>query len=81
MKLAAQCQGERGSITRGSVSSHCDYGERMGLSFNKEIQSGNYQNTSVSVEGASLEWVGKGGLNTPATSDTGQMTPNRTLKE
>ena len=29
----------------------------MGLSFNKEIQSGYYQNTSVSVEGASVEWV------------------------
>ena len=29
----------------------------MGLSFNEEIQSGYYQNTSVSVEGASLEWV------------------------
>jgi hypothetical protein len=33
----------------------------MGLSFNEEIQSGYYQNTSVSVEGASLEWVDEGG--------------------
>ena len=46
---------------RGSVSSHRDYGERMGLSFNEEIQSGYYQNTRVSVEGASLEWVDQGG--------------------
>ena len=46
---------------RGSVSSHRDYGERMGLSFNEEIQSGYYQNTSISVEGASLEWVDEGG--------------------
>ena len=46
---------------RGSVSSHRDYGERMGLSFNEEIQSRYYQNTSVSVEGASLEWVDEGG--------------------
>ena len=51
-KLVAQCRGERRSIMRGSVSSHRDYGERMGLSFNEEIQSGYYQNTSVSVEGA-----------------------------
>jgi hypothetical protein len=29
----------------------------MGLLFNKEIQSQYYQNTSVSVEGASLEWI------------------------
>jgi hypothetical protein len=33
----------------------------MALSFNKEIQSRYYQNTSMSVEGASLEWVNKGG--------------------
>jgi hypothetical protein len=33
----------------------------MRLSFNEEIQSGYYQNTSVSVEGASLEWVDEGG--------------------
>jgi len=44
----------------GSVSSHLDYGKRMGLSFNVEIQSGYYQNSIVSVEGASLEWVDKG---------------------
>jgi hypothetical protein len=29
----------------------------MGLSFNEEIQSQYYQNTSVSVEGALLEWM------------------------
>ncbi len=29
----------------------------MPLSFNKEIQSGYYQNTSVNVEGALTEWV------------------------
>jgi hypothetical protein len=45
----------------GSVSSHRDYSKRMGLSFNEEIQSGYYQNSSVSVKGASLEWVDKGG--------------------
>ena len=33
----------------------------MALSFNEEIQSGYYQNTSVSVEGALLEWVDEGG--------------------
>ena len=32
----------------------------MGLSFNKEIQSQYYQNTSISVEGASLEWIDEG---------------------
>jgi hypothetical protein len=46
---------------RGSISSHHDYGERMGLSFNEEIQCGYNQNTSVSVEGVSLEWVDEGG--------------------
>ena len=52
-KPAARCRCERRAITAGSISSHRDYGERMGLSFNEEIQSGYYQNTSVSVEGAS----------------------------
>jgi hypothetical protein len=33
----------------------------MGLSFNKEIQSRYYQNSSISVEGALLEWVDEGG--------------------
>ena len=33
----------------------------MPLSFDKEIQSGYYQNTSVSVEGASIEWVDAAG--------------------
>ena len=55
--LAAHCRKERRTISRGSVSSHRDYGERMPLSFNNEIQSEYYQNCSVSVEGASLEWV------------------------
>ena len=55
-KLAARCRGER----RSSGSSHRDYGDRMELSFNKEIQSRCYQNSSVSVEGASLEWVDEG---------------------
>jgi hypothetical protein len=55
--LAARCHGERREITRGCVSSHRDYGERMALSFNKEIQLGYFQNTSVSVEGMLLEWV------------------------
>ncbi len=40
---------------------HRDYGERMGLLFNKEIQSQYYQNTSMSMEGALLEWINKGG--------------------
>ena len=60
-KLAARCRRERREITQGSVSSHRDYGERLSLSFNKEIQSEYYQNTSVSVEGASLEWIGVDG--------------------
>ncbi len=55
--LAARCWRERRTITRGSISSHHNYGERMLLSFYKEIQSGYYQNTSVSVEGALIEWV------------------------
>ena len=58
-KLAAQCRVQRCDITCGSISSHCDYGKRMGLSFNEEIQSSYYQNTSVSVEGVSVEWVDK----------------------
>ncbi len=59
--LAACCWREWQAITRGSVSSHCDYVERMPLSFNKEIQSGYYQNMSVSVEGALIEWVDAAG--------------------
>ena len=55
------CQRERREITQGSVSSHCDYGKRVSLSFNEEIQSKYYQNTSVSVEGALLEWIGVDG--------------------
>ncbi len=38
---------------------HRNYGERLGLLFNKEIQSQYYQNTSVSVEGALLELINK----------------------
>ncbi len=56
-KLAAQCWEEHCRITRGDVSAHRDYGKRMGLSFNEEIQSQYYQNTTVSIEGALLEWM------------------------
>ncbi len=59
--LVARCRRERRAITCGSISSHRNYGERMPLSFNKEIQSGYYQNTSVSVEGALMEWVDAAG--------------------
>ena len=48
-------------IRHGSISSHRDYGERMPLSFNEEIQSGYYQNMSVSVEGVSIKWVNAAG--------------------
>jgi hypothetical protein len=61
-KLVARCCGERRAIMHGSSSSHCDYSKRKGLSFNEETQSGYYQNTSVSVEGASLEWVDDDGV-------------------
>jgi hypothetical protein len=54
--LAARCWEERRAISCGSISSHRDYGKRMPLSFNNKIQSKYYSNTSVSVEGASLEW-------------------------
>ncbi len=40
---------------------HRNYGERMGLLFNEEIQSQYYQNTSVSVKGALLEWINEVG--------------------
>ena len=59
--LAARCWKERRTIKGGSVSTHRNYGERMPLSFYEEIQIGYYQNTSVSVEGASLKWVDKAG--------------------
>jgi hypothetical protein len=52
-RLAVQCCAERRTIMRSSVSSHRDYGKRLGLSFNEEIQSMYYQITLVSVEGAS----------------------------
>jgi hypothetical protein len=41
--------------------SHRDYGKRMLLSFNEEIQNGYYQNTLVSMEGALLEWINAAG--------------------
>jgi hypothetical protein len=56
-RLAVQCHTERRTITRCSVSLHHDYGKRIGLSFNEEIQSGYYQNFLVSVDGVLLEWV------------------------
>jgi hypothetical protein len=59
--LAARCWRERRTITCGSVSIHRNYSERMPLSFNKKIQSGYYQNTSVSIEGALIEWVDAAG--------------------
>ena len=60
-RLAAQCCQERRKITLGSVSSHRDYGERLSVLFNKKIQNEYFQNTSVSVEGVSLEWIGVNG--------------------
>ncbi len=59
--LAARCRRERRAITHSSVSSHRNYGERMPLSFNEEIQSGYDQNTSVSFKGALIEWVDAAG--------------------
>jgi hypothetical protein len=59
--LAVHCWRERRTITGGNVSCHSNYGEKMPLSFYKEIQSGYYQNMSVSVEGALLEWVDAAG--------------------
>ncbi len=56
-RLVMQCCAERHTITHGSVSSHRDYSKRMGLLLIDEIQSGYFQNNSVSVEGALLEWV------------------------
>jgi hypothetical protein len=58
--LAAQCRREQCAIERGSFSSHHDYGERMPLSFNKEIHRRYYQKNSVSVKGSLLEWIDKG---------------------
>jgi hypothetical protein len=49
-KLAARCWKERREIEQGSISSHRNYGEKMGQSFNEKIQSQYYQNTSVSVD-------------------------------
>ena len=60
-RLAARCRRERREITLGSVSSHRDYGERLSVSFNEQIQSEYFQNTSVSIEGTSLEWIGVDG--------------------
>ena len=60
-RLAARCRRERRTIKHDSVSTNCNYGERMPLSFNQEIQSGYYQNMLVSVEGVLLEWVDAAG--------------------
>jgi hypothetical protein len=60
--LATQCQREQQVIMCRSVSSHPEYGSRMSFSFIEEIQSGFYQNTSMSVEGALLEWVNMDGV-------------------
>jgi hypothetical protein len=60
-RLVVRCHRERRRIKHGSISTHRNYGERMPLCFNKEIQSGYYQNMSVSIEGASLEWVDAAG--------------------
>ena len=57
-RLAAQCRQERRKIKLGSVSSHRDYGERLSVLFNEQIQSKYFQNTSMSVKGTSLEWIG-----------------------
>ena len=72
--LAACCRKEWHAITHGCVNSHCDYSKRLSLSFNKEIQFGYYQSTSISVESASLEWVDDDEKkhDTHDTSDTDQ---------
>ena len=61
-------------IKHRSISSHRDYGKRMLLSFNKEIQSGYYQNTLVSIEGALPT---RRVQHTHATLATGLRTPSR----
>ena len=48
---------ERQRIKCSSFSCHRNYGKRMLLSFNKEIQSVYYQNMLVRIKGALLEWV------------------------
>jgi hypothetical protein len=75
--LAVCCRRERWTIMWGSIGSHPDYGERMPLSFNKQIQSGYYQNTSVSIKGALLKWVNAAGAARTWFLATGQMTPSR----
>jgi hypothetical protein len=56
--LAPRCRGQRRLLVkRGSPGSHRDYGERMPVNFNDQLQCGYFENTSVSVEGSSLEWV------------------------
>jgi hypothetical protein len=55
--LAVRCQREQQAIEWGDVSLHHNYSKRMALSFNKEIQSRYYQDTSLSVKGALLEWI------------------------
>ncbi len=78
-KIAACCQREWWEIEQGCISSHRNYGERMCLLFNKEIQSQYYQNTSVSVEGASMELLDDGGGSTYDILDIGQMIQSRML--
>jgi hypothetical protein len=60
-RLAARCWRERRTSKRFSISTHSNYGERMPLSVNEEIQIGYYQNTLVSVKGALLELVNAAG--------------------
>ena len=60
--LAARCRKERQSlIKKGSPSSHRDYGERLKVNFNEQLQCGYFENTSVSVEGSGLGWVDAAG--------------------
>ena len=56
--LAPRCRKERRLlIKRGSVGTHRDYGERLPVNFNEQLQCGYFENTNVSVEGSALEWV------------------------
>jgi hypothetical protein len=63
-RLVPLCWRKRRTIKRGSVNTHHNYGKRIPLSFNKEIQSGYYQNTLVSVKGTLLKWVNAAGETT-----------------
>ncbi len=57
---------------------HRNYGERLALLFNKENQIQYYQNTSVSIEGASLEWIDEEGGRL-GILDIGRLTASRML--